>query len=146
MSLLDNVLEKVKRHRNLKDASIKIFKRNILILAEKKEITDFDFLKNKSHIEKILGEYKPETQNSILQSVNRVLEQVDEPKLLETYKEWYYKVHNAIRETPSDVKTEAQAKNWIEWDDVRKKEYDLVSNAIDTTNWEDIVELRIIWK
>lgn len=139
MSLLDTILEKVKHSRNLKDASIKIFKRNILILAEAKDIKNFDFLKNRKRIEFILSGYKPETQNSILQSVNRVLEQVDEPELLDTYRNLYYEVHNRIKRTPTDIKTETQEKNWISWDDVKKKEAELIEKAKDTEKWEDIL-------
>jgi len=144
MSFLDSILLKVKNERNLKDASIKIFKRNIEKLADLKEVNDFNFLKNINRIKEILSYYKPETQNSILQSVNRVLEQINEPELLETYRKLYYEVHTNIRNTPTDEKTETQEENWVEWNDVLKKQTELVNKAIETEKWDDILNAFVL--
>lgn len=144
MSLLDSVLKKVKQQRNLKDASIKIFKRNIERLADNKEIKDFEFLKDTNKINEILTYYKPETQNSILQSVNRVLEVVDEPELLNTYRDMYYKVFKGIRKTPTDEKTDSQKENWTDWQSVEAKKYELINKAIDTQNWDDILNAFVL--
>ena len=144
MSLLDTILEKIKQQRNLKDASIKIFKRNIERLAETKEIKDFNFLKDTKNIKSILALYKPETQNSILQSVNRVLEQLNDAELLDTYRKLYYEVHNNIRTTPSDIKTETQEKNWIDWNDRLKKQNELMKKAVETQKWDDILNAFVL--
>ena len=144
MSLLDSVLEKVKHQRNLKDASIKIFKRNIERLADGKEVNDFKFLNNTDKVKKILSVYKPQTQNSILQSVNRVLEQIDEPKLLDTYRNLYYEIHTDIREKPTDEKTEEQETNWIDWESVLNKQKELVNKAIETEKWDDILNAFVL--
>jgi len=144
MSLLDTILEKIKQQRNLKDASIKIFKRNIERLAETKEIKDFNFLKDTKNIKSILALYKPETQNSILQSVNRVLEQLNDAELLDTYRKLYYEVHNNIRTTPSDIKTETQEKNWIDWNDILKKQNELMKKAVETQKWDDILNAFVL--
>ena len=144
MSLLDTILDKIKQQRNLKDASIKIFKRNIERLAETKEIKDFNFLKDTKNIKSILALYKPETQNSILQSVNRVLEQLNDAELLDTYRKLYYEVHNNIRTTPSDIKTETQEKNWIDWNDILKKQNELMKKAVETQKWDDILNAFVL--
>jgi len=125
MSFLENLLTKVKNARSLSDASIKIYKTNLIKMNGYKAVEDLDFLRYYTYIQGLLDLYKPNTQNSILQSIVRVLEQVDEPELLKHYTELYYKVHTEIKHKPTDEKTEAEENNWIDWKDVIAKQNEL---------------------
>jgi integrase len=144
MSLLDSILSQVKDERKLSDASIKIYKRNLVNLNKGKEVNDLNFLKDVDRVQEILSRYKPQTQNNILQSINRVLEKVDEPELLKFYRDLYYKVYTSIKKAPTDEKTEREEKNWIDWKDVVAMADSLVERANETKDWNDILKALVL--
>ena len=143
MSLLDSVFEKIKKEYSLADSSVKILKRNVEKLADGKKITDFNFLKDKKRINEILAYYKPNTKQSIINAIVKVLKEVENGENYEYWKNQYNELVKELNKN-SDVKTETQEKNWTDWQSVEAKKYELINKAIDTQNWDDILNAFVL--
>lgn len=144
MSLLDTIFEKIKKDYNLVDSSVKVLKRNIEKLAENQEIKNFDFLRSK-RIEELLSYYKPNTQQSIINSIVKVLK-IDEGDDGKTYKYWTKRYNDLVKKLNenTDEMTETQKENWMTWDDVKAKETELITKAIQTEKWDDILNAFVL--
>jgi hypothetical protein len=123
---LMNQLEK----KNLKQSSINTYIRILYNLNNNEMFQNLAFLKKKEIIKQHLNAYSINTRKSYLSAIVSVLDLL---KSKATYKKPYEFYKKLLDETSSDfeekkkqnVKTEKQAKNWIEWDEIEKlqKEY-----------------------
>ena len=123
MDFKTNLINKLKE-KNLSESSIKLYLRNLEKLNGG-ELKDFKFLKNVEAVQNILKAYKDNTKRSILISIVSVLGCCPDDKKIVKLRKTYYDLmlqkNNEIRENETDEPTEEQKKNWISWDDVKKR-------------------------
>jgi len=112
------------KEKNLSESSIKLYLRN-LEKINNGELKDFKFLKNVQGVQDILKGYKDNTKRSILISIVSVLGCCPDDKKIVKLRKAYYDLmlekSNEIKEKETDEPTEEQKKNWISWDDVKKR-------------------------
>lgn len=113
--------------KNLSESTIKMYIRNLELLNHKKPLTNLNFLKHQKEILEDLDKKSQNTKRNYLISIVSVLKQ--EPKMKKLYSQYYDKMMNINKELKiiesSGVKTEKQAKNWVEWDTIKEKLDDL---------------------
>jgi len=121
---MEEHLKEQLKERGLSDGSIKLYIRNLQKLNDG-EITDFKFLKSPEKIISKIEKLKNNTKRSILISIVSVLGCCPDDKKLVKLRKQYYDLmiekNNEIKESATDEATEDQKKNWISWDDVKKK-------------------------
>lgn len=112
------------KEKNLSESSIKLYLRN-LEKINNGELKDFKFLKNVKGVQDVLKGYKDNTKRSILISIVSVLGCCPDDKKIVKLRKAYYDLmlekSNEIKEKETDEPTEEQKKNWISWDDVKKR-------------------------
>jgi len=155
----EDLINKLKA-KNLSESSIKLYLRN-LEKINNGELKDFKFLKNVQAVQDVLKGYKDNTKRSILISIVSVLGCCPDDKKIVKLRKAYYDLmlekSNEIKEKETDEPTEEQKKNWISWDDVKKrfeelkKEVDEVTknknlnkNQFDTLLYYMILSLYVI--
>jgi len=145
MSLLDSVFEGIKKNFDLADSSVKILKRNIEKLADNKEVKDLNFLKDTKKIENTLSYYKPNTQQSFINAIVKVLYATEgETDAYNYWRKRYNKLVIDLNKKSTDEKTETQEENWVDWNDVLKKQNELIDKAIETKKWNDILNAFVL--
>jgi hypothetical protein len=121
---MEEQLKEQLKERGLSDGSIKLYIRNLQKLNDG-EITDFKFLKSPEKIITKIEKLKNNTKRSVLISIVSVLGCCPDDKKLVKLRKQYYDLmiekNNEIKESATDEATEDQKKNWISWDDVKKK-------------------------
>jgi len=131
----EDLITKLKA-KNLSDSSIKLYLRN-LEKINNGELKDFKFLKNIQAVQDILKGYKDNTKRSILISIVSVLGCCPDDKKIVKLRKAYYDLmlekSNEIKEKESDEPTEEQKKNWISWDDVKKRFEELKKEVDEVT-------------
>ena len=129
LSFLEN-LENNLKSKNLSSSSISLYLRNLKKLSGEDEIKNFNFLKKPDEIIKKLESLKDNTKRGYLISIVSVLNSYGDK--YEKLKKQYYKhmldISNKIKETPTTELSETQNKNWISWEDVLKKQDDLLKD------------------
>lgn len=118
-----NLINKLKE-KGLSDSSIKLYIRNLEKLNGG-DLKDFKFLKKPESIQEVLKSYKDNTKRSILISIVSVLGCCPEDKKIAKLRKAYYDLmlqkNNEIKESATDEPTDDQKKNWISWEDVKKR-------------------------
>jgi len=120
MSFIDDIKQKL-IDKKLSQSSIDLYIRNLEKLNNKEPIKNFNFLKKIDEINNKLDKYKNNTKRSYYISIVSVLSV--EPKYKKLYDKYYklmLDINNEIKQTPTEIKTEAQKNNWIEWNEVEQ--------------------------
>jgi hypothetical protein len=120
-----NLMNDLKDKKKLKESSINAYIRILYNLNNKTMFNNFAFLKKYNIIKQHLKAYSINTRKSYLSAIVTVLDLI---KHKATYKKPFQYWKDLLDETSSDfeenkkdnVKTEKQAKNWIEWDEILK--------------------------
>jgi hypothetical protein len=123
MDFKTELINKLK-DKNLSESSIKLYIRNLEKLNGG-ELKDFKFLNKVEAVNEILKAYKDNTKRSILISIVSILGCCPDDKkivkLRKTYYDMMLKKNDEIKENATDEPTEEQKKNWISWEDVKKR-------------------------
>ena len=108
---------------DIKDNSIKQYMSSLRTLNGGKPIMDVDFLKNYDEVMEKLKEKKPTTIKNYMNAIIVVLDALKMDKdLIEKYGEVRDKLNDQYSdEQATHKKSEAQEKNWVEFDDYVKK-------------------------
>jgi len=120
MSFYDSLKEKLK-NKNLTESSINLYIRNLEKLNDKEPFKNFNFLKNMEDINKKLDKYKDNTKRSYYISIVSCLS--TEPKFKKLYDKYYIQmmdINKIIKSKPTEIMSEVQKNNWLEWDEVEK--------------------------
>jgi len=121
---MEEQLKEQLKERGLSDGSIKLYIRNLQKLNGG-EIVDFKFLKSPEKIVTKIEKLKNNTKRSVLISIVSVLGCCPDDKKLVKLRKQYYDLmiekNNEIKESATDEATDDQKKNWISWEDVKKK-------------------------
>jgi len=138
----EDLINKLKA-KNLSESSIKLYLRN-LEKINNGELKDFKFLKNVQAVQDVLKGYKDNTKRSILISIVSVLGCCPDDKKIVKLRKSYYDLmlekSNEIKEKETDEPTEEQKKNWISWDDVKKR-YDELNKEV-----EEVIKNKVLNK
>jgi hypothetical protein len=136
MDFKTELIKKLK-DKNLSESSIKLYIRNLEKLNGG-ELKDFKFLNKVETVNEILKGYKDNTKRSILISIVSILGCCPDDKkivkLRKTYYDMMLKKNDEIKENATDEPTEEQKKNWISWEDVKKRFDELKKEVEESTN------------
>jgi hypothetical protein len=123
MDFKTELINKLKE-KNLSESSIKLYIRNLEKLNGG-DLKDFKFLSKPDKVVDVLKAYKDNTKRSILISIVSILGCCPDDKKIVKLRKVYYdlmlKKNDEIKENATDEPTEEQKKNWISWDDVKKR-------------------------
>jgi len=114
------------RAKNLADSSIGMYIRNLEKLNNDMPLKNLKFLQNPAEIMKKLENYKENTKRgyiiSICSSLSTDLTTKAKKKLYDEYFKIMIDKNKQLKdETAENKKTETQAQNWIDWDEVKEK-------------------------
>lgn len=102
---------------------------NLWKLSGEKTFKNLAWTKKTADVQAIIDTYAPSTQLSLYTTLVSVLSLIkDKPTYAKTLRHWLGKMKSALAEKSKEdphEKTEEQAKNWIDWDDVLKKKAEL---------------------
>lgn len=112
--------------KGLAESSIAKYIRNLEKLNDDKPIKNIKFLSNPDDVLNKLVNYKPNTKKGYLISITATLNSIKGDnkllnKLYERYNRLMIDTATSIKNTPTEEKSESQEKNWISWDEVKKK-------------------------
>lgn len=147
-------LETKLNDKGLSPNSVKIYVRNIEKLNDG-ELKNFNFLKD---VDKILGKlekYKPNTKRTFLISIVSCLGVMcggNKPltKLHKIYQDKMMGVDSEIKSTPSDVKSDTQKENWVDWEIVKntleelKAKVDIKKKVINETEYNRLLDFVVL--
>lgn len=109
--------------RGVTDNTASQYIRSLYSLNNTRPFSNLSFLKNKESVQQRLSEFAESTQKTLLSVVVAALSTVKDKS---TYKKIYAHYYNEMmskskseREKDTSVKSEAQEKNWLEWDVVK---------------------------
>jgi integrase len=120
MSFIEDLKQKL-IEKKLSLSSINLYIRNLEKLNNNEAFKNFNFLKKIEDINNKIDKYKDNTKRSYYISIVSSLS--TEPKLKKLYDKYYkymMDVNNKIKQKPTEIKSESQQKNWIEWDEVKQ--------------------------
>ena len=127
------------KEKGLADTSIALYIRSLEKLNGGKPFSSFAFLTKMPAILSQIGQYKPNTQRSILIAIVSVLNAVKGlPKAVSKYTNKYYETLKAVKRGVDAVeatgeKAETQKENWVSWDDVTGKMNEVTAAAKSVT-------------
>jgi len=138
LATLSNSLVK---ERGVTESTANLYLRTLLMLNDKKPFTTLAFLKKKDAIAAKLESYADSTKKGILAAVVSVLSiYKDKASYKATYKHYYDLMMAKSKEVKeaeaanSGEKSEKQKENWSSWEDVKKKEEELTTQASEVVN------------
>ena len=138
--------------KDLSPSTIKYYISNLERLNDNKPLSNFDFLKDKEKIMKLLDKFKPNTKRNYLISIVALLG-LDKKnnKLLDLYYDDMMAINKSQKiEEAKGEKTETQKKNWVlpeEIEEIRKKfqtNYDKFKNEKDISKSQFAMLLNYI--
>lgn len=117
-------LETKLKSKGLTPSSINLYLKNLKRLNDDMEIKNLNFLNKVEDIEAKLKDYKENTKRNYIISIVSALSVLkDEKKYSKLYKLWTTKMNSLvdeIKKKPSDVKSDKQKENWMNWDEVKE--------------------------
>lgn len=126
MDFLNSLDENLKK-KDLTQSSINAYIKNIERLLEGKPLTKMNLaaaLKDIPRIEEFLSEKKDNTKRAYYISIVSVLDTLKgEKKFSKLYRSYYEKmmgINDELKKIPTSTKSEAQEKNWMEWDQINE--------------------------
>ena len=152
MNLENAIIDKLKA-KKLSDSSIKNYIRNVQILNGGKNINSLTFLNNTESIQNKIDQKKFTTQRNYYIAIVSILKTLDKP-IKKTLK-YYYDKMMSMNDTYKDQlakneKTDTQAKNWVEFDDLKKKLDELVDTVkqypkeINKTQYKNVLSMIVL--
>ena len=135
VSFMESLTQQMKDKKQLSDSSIQAYLRNLRKLNNDEVFKNFNFLKDLDVIQRRLDGYKENTKRNYLISIVSILSLSDKPaikKLHDKYYELMMKKNEQINKdvNPNDL-TVTQEKNWMTWNDVKKR-YDEIEKDVDS--------------
>lgn len=116
-------MEEIKKkleEKNLSDSSINAYLTILKQLNDKKEFKNLNFLKKTDIIDDIIKKKKPNTQRSYYIAICSVLDK--DNKIYKHYFDKMIELNKELKEKEKEnVKSDTQAKNWVEFEEIEKK-------------------------
>jgi hypothetical protein len=129
VSFMENLTGQMKEKKQLSDSSIQAYLRNLRILNGDQVFKNLNFLKDTEIIQRKLEGYKENTKRNYLISIVSILSLFDKPTFKKLHDKYYSLMMKKNEQINKEVKpnemTETQEKNWMSWEDIKKKYNDL---------------------
>ena len=129
MSKFINTLVEKLKTKNLTDSTIMTYLRNLKKLNNDEELKNFNFLSNCDEVITKMSKLSDNTKKAYLISICSVLKQfIDDKKIEKLYKcyfEHMKKKRDEIKEIPSNKLSDTQSNNWVNYEDMVKKNNEL---------------------
>ncbi len=128
-SFEDKIIENIKKQRNLKESSIKLYLNNIKklnkLINEQDKLVSVSFLLNKKNVDKVLEKKSLSTIKTYYASIIVVLRSLEQndmiKKSIEEYSKNMIKLQDEYKKNEiNQVKSEKQKKNWLEYNEMIK--------------------------
>ena len=134
VTFVESLTKDMKEKKHLSDSSIQAYLRNLRKLNKDETFNNFNFLVDVENIQSKLDKYKENTKRNYLISIVSALSLSTKPlhkKLHDKYYSLMMKKNEEINKevNPNDL-TETQEKNWLSWNDIKKK-YDEIEKEVD---------------
>lgn len=140
---------------NISSSSISNYIRNLELLNDGKDLDNLDFLEDTKEIMKKLDSKKPNTRRNYLIAIVSMLHVYYDDVENKTYKYYLEKMiksNNELKEIEkSNVKSETQEKNWMEWDEIKKILNDLENKVktydpltIDKKQYKEVLKMIVL--
>lgn len=128
----EKLIDNIKKNREIKDSSLKVYMANVRKLNDNKSITNLKFLRKKESIMNKIKELKVPTQRNYLTSILVILtNQPKYKKTCEVYKEELRKLNDTYNShIESHQKTEKETKNWSSLKHLKKTVLNHYKNEI----------------
>jgi integrase len=125
----------MKEKKQLSDSTIQAYLRNLRKLNGDAVYKNFNFLKDTESIQRKLDGYKENTKRNFLISIVSALSLINKPAVKKLHDKYYELMMKKSEQITADVDpnelTKTQEKNWISWDDVKKR-YDELEKEVDS--------------
>lgn len=131
------LVTKLTVEKGLTDSTAKQYIRSLNIANCHLPFSSIGFLRNIKQVEECLKPYKPNTQKSILTAIVSVLKCMKMDKL---YQKYLAKLM-ALPQAPSNVKSETQSENWMDWKEVEALRSDLHAKL---GSWESRLKYMVL--
>lgn len=110
------------KDKNLSDKSTNLYVKYLINLNNKEPFNNLMFLKNTDDILKKLENYSDNTKKTILSAITSILSLYNDKSVYKKLHKFYFELMmnkaNDMKNIDSNVKTEKENKNWIEWDEI----------------------------
>jgi integrase len=114
------------KSKKITESSIKTYISNLRKLNDNKEIKNLNYLKDPEKILNKIKDFKETTQRNYIISICAILKEFDGKKTYDKYYDILKKMNkNYEDKQKKNEMTETQKKNFIEWDEVIKKQKEL---------------------
>ncbi len=110
------------KDKNLSDKSTNLYVKYLINLNNKEPFNNLMFLKNTDDILKKLENYSDNTKKTILSAITSILSLYNDKSVYKKLHKFYFELMmnkaNDMKNIDSNIKTEKENKNWIEWDEI----------------------------
>lgn len=110
------------KDKNLSDKSTNLYVKYLINLNNKEPFNNLMFLKNTDDILKKLQNYSDNTKKTILSAITSILSLYNDKSVYKKLHKFYFELMmnkaNDMKNIDSNIKTEKENKNWIEWDEI----------------------------
>lgn len=110
------------KDKNLSDKSTNLYVKYLINLNNKEPFNNLMFLKNTDDILKKLENYSDNTKKTILSAITSILSLYNDKSVYKKLHKFYFELMmnkaNDMKNIDSNIKTEKENKNWIEWEEI----------------------------
>jgi integrase len=110
------------KDKNLSDKSTNLYVKYLINLNNKESFNNLMFLKNTDDILKKLEKYSDNTKKTILSAITSILSLYNDKPVYKKLHKFYFELMmnkaTDMKNIDSNVKTEKENKNWIEWEEI----------------------------
>ena len=129
MSKFTNTIVEKLKSKNLTDSTINAYLRNLKKLNNDEDLKNFNFLSNCDETVKKMSKLSDNTKKGYYISICSVLKQFSDDKKIEKLYNCYFehmkKIRDEIKKIPANKLSETQNDNWVNYDDMVKKNNEL---------------------
>jgi hypothetical protein len=125
------------KDKNINDTSINKYTRDLILLNDKKEITDLKFLNNKEKINNYIEnneKYKPQTKRNYYNSINSTLLLFPKLKKIQSYYYEKFNHYNNIIKNNGGKLSEEKKDKYIEYNELHNIYNDLKNKVYEFNN------------
>lgn len=110
------------KDKNLSDKSTNLYVKYLINLNNKESFNNLMFLKNTDDILKKLEKYSDNTKKTILSAITSILSLYNDKPVYKKLHKFYFELMmnkaTDMKNIDSNIKTEKENKNWIEWEEI----------------------------
>jgi hypothetical protein len=149
-NFMEQLGSKLKETRNLSDASVALYLRQLKTLNDNEPFKNLKFLNDVDNILSKLDNYKPNTKKSYLSAIEALLSLNKKNKgVYNKYKELLDKMKQDYNEKDKNEVNDKEKNNWLSMEQLQKIKKDLLENVPDkknlnTTQYKNLLKAFIL--